>query len=143
MSIFFPWVGFINGIDNQPTFILAATFFSVFYLRNQVKFEYIKDLLTSTLILIFACIIKPEWVSLKFFVTYLFIIFNIFFIRVYFLNKKIKINYSFVLRIYIVYFTIGFIQLFIPDFMSFFVSRSSDDIELLIESGRGGSFINS
>ncbi|HIF9339305.1 TPA: hypothetical protein ACX6RO_003429 [Photobacterium damselae] len=136
--IFFPFIGFFEGVDSQPLFIIYSIvlFLLFFHQLKYLKSNLIICFIFSSLLLL-SFIIKSSYIDFKFVATYISVVITFFLISVFIINGYFEINRGFILKIAIVYILVGTVQLFIPDFMAFLVSRSVEDVLTFSDSGRG------
>lgn len=138
VSIMFPFVGIFPGVDTQPNFILLGILL-LLVLIGFVKLEKMHVLLfLFTLVILYThfLIFSPGG-SLGYIIQYTLTAMTAF--VVYFLMRH-GVLYStslFFWFVAVVYILVALIQVFIPDFLAFAVSRSESHIELLKASGRG------
>lgn len=138
ITIFFQSVGAIKGIDTQPNFILGFLIFLPLLLtrlRCPTFFLIIFLICIISLFLGFAAHIDN--ITFKFSITYTASICILFIIFLLFYNGYLYITTRFLLGVLAIYLVVGVTQFFIPDFMSFLVTRSVDAALSFSESGRG------
>lgn len=134
--IFFPFIGFIPGIDVQPFFLIYSILTFLIFIRvtKFKKPDFILFILCITLFL-FASILNSF--DLITFVKGLASILTPFLINKA-INDGLKITERQIIICCMIIFSVGLIQLFFNrEFLTFFVSRSSDAVLRAVESGRG------
>lgn len=133
-SIFFPYIGLMQGADVQPTFILFSGMLFLL-LINKVSRSSLLLLLvmiiSGFLVLFMGINLTPS----KLILVYIVSLLTPFFIYNFVINNKIVINLNFLYFILFIYLFIGVVQLFYPEFLTFLVTR--DNADQLIASGRG------
>ncbi len=138
LTIMFPWVGFIPGLDNQPFF---AVFFPLVLLFLWKKYRISKQSLilffVNLLCLAIAIFIDVQSVTFKFTLTYIYLFVVILLLSTFLSDRSYIITLQHIGFIYFVYLIVGFIQLFVPDFLSFMVTRSAEDAMSFSATGRG------
>ena len=136
--LLFPYVGFFNGIDTQPIFIVLATCLVPFYLGRIrfSKFEVAYFFLCCA-VLAFSFIIQSSQLSIVYVVTYLVVIFNICIIKKYVDHGIIRVENKHIVVATVIYILIGVVQLYYPSFLTGLVSRSSESVLYFSETGRG------
>lgn len=135
LTIFFPYIGFLQGIDIQPFFIFVLFFFLLFNFKN-IKCDsyFIIFFFSYSVIELFFIISYPEIsyvINRLFFVCVLIIVY----LFVYNFYNYFKLKH--IIWFGFIYISVGFIQLYDPYFATDLVSRSVDNIDNLISSGRG------
>ena len=133
-SIFFPYIGLMQGADVQPTFIVFSGLLCLL-LINKVSRTSIFLLLVMIIFGFLVLFMDSNITPSKLFLVYIVSLLTPFFIYNFLINNKIIISLSFIYFILLIYLFVGTVQLFYPDFLSFLVTR--DNTEQLIESGRG------
>ena len=139
LFIFFPYIGFVPGVDIQPFYILTSIFLILLYSHKLKipKNDLFVIVLSSCFIIFRVLFFNHTTISLipifKLCVSLLTPITIFILIK----NKIIVANYKFIQISLFVVVGIGIIQLIFPDFLTFLVSRSEESIERLISSGRG------
>jgi len=138
ITIFFQSVGLIKGIDTQPNFILTfLLFLPLLLVRIKLPLPLLIAFVICIISLLLGLLYHAESIDVKFSLTYVASICSLFAIFILYYNGYISINTKFLLSVLFVYLSVGVIQLFIPDFMSFLVTRSVDAALSFSESGRG------
>lgn len=138
ISFLFEAVGFFPGTDTQPNFIVLSTVYIFLFSR---KFIFNK----TSLILFFICItsifsaflFQSEYLNLKYSLTYIVALLTYLNMYILLTNGMLKVSSKFVVCAIAIYAVVGFIQFFIPDFLSFMVTRSVDAAYSFAASGRG------
>ena len=134
--IFFPFIGFIPGIDVQPFFLIySITIFFIFFSGTKFKKpEFILFVSCITLFIVASLLNNFDLIT---FVKGLASILTPFLILKA-INDGLKITEKQIIISCVIIFSVGLIQLFVDrEFLIFFVSRSSDAILRAVESGRG------
>ena len=133
---FFPYIGPLEGLDLQPFFLIA-----LFILLIKDRFNF--ELHHIIIVTIFALIIMtynffPTNASLvdNYFIPLIFLIFVLLILGSRGGNIT-QLNSYFILKVSYIYIFIGFVQIFYPSFLTQLVSRSTDAVAILVESGRG------
>lgn len=137
-SIVFQAVGIFPNTDTQPNFILLSSLFLLLYI-NRLKYDKVNIIVLFgcyTLLLV-AFLLQAEHLLLKHFLTYTISLLSFFFIFVLVKNKVLDPSPKFIFVVTAIYAVVGAIQFFIPDFLSFMVTRSVDAALSFAESGRG------
>jgi hypothetical protein len=134
--IFFPFLGFIPGIDVQPFFLIfSLSTFLFFSLRNKFKRkDVILFPLCIVLFLAFALFNDFDKVTIAKGIASILTPFLI----THAINDGLKITEKQIIIFCLIIFSVGLIQLFFNrEFLTILVSRSSDAIQRSIETGRG------
>lgn len=135
LLVLFPFVGFFSGVDVQPLAFLLC-FFLLIVASSKVR-------LNSTFILVSLYISVVCCSYFIFYNSYMFLIKEVFFISSFIViwllvkNKLLIINEKDVTYALVVYTLVAIIQVFYPEFLSFLVTRSTEQIQMAIDSGRG------
>jgi len=137
--IFFHAVGGIPNIDVQPTFFIFSTLIiSIFCFQLKFNFNDFILCLICLISITFAYTLQLEYLTFKYSVTYIICILMAWYMIVLIRNGYIKeLAPKTIYWIIGVYATVGFIQFFIPDFMSFLVTRSEEAALSFSSTGRG------
>ncbi|UPR33122.1 hypothetical protein ISX50_08155 [Vibrio cyclitrophicus] len=140
LAIFFPFVGIINGIDNQPNLIILLVFAIPllaykFSLRTEPEFLLLISLVLVCFLLRF--VLENEYVTPKYILTYLssIYIFASLYLLVY--NRLLDVSLRFLIFCGLIYAFVGFAQLFYPDFLAGVVNRSLEQALSYTSTGRG------
>lgn len=137
--LFFPFVGVIPGIDVQPLFFLYGssllTFLSLFKIK--VPRKALITLITLFTLFFLRFFFELEHLNFRYISTYLISISTPFLIYTFIINDFLVINKRVVFYVLAIYLSIGAIQLYEPDFLAWLVSRSVDQVQTLVRSGRG------
>lgn len=138
ITLFFPSVGPFTDIDTQPIFIVLSCS-SCALIMAKVNFEnkIIILFFASTAMLLMKFLTESELLTLKYVATYSVSLLTFLTIYLIVYNKMIVLNVKFVIFVTLVYSVVGIVQFFVPDFLSFLVSRSVDAAFSFAESGRG------
>ena len=131
--IFFPFVGGIPGVDVQPLALIALSFFCLCFVRTYTYYSVLA--LVISLASMFLVSLYHDDSFTKAHVVFVASIATIFFTYSAIRSGNFYISNRFVKNVILIYLSIGIIQLFIPDFLEFLISRQNS--ELLSESGRG------
>ncbi|WP_254277482.1 hypothetical protein [Halomonas sp. 3H] len=138
ISLFFPYVGFVSGIDVQPLFVFFLLPSVFLALSVSVPLKATLVFLLSIFTLILYGLVFGYSVTSKFILTYLFAVTTVYFIYIYIKNYNIDIGLKFVFFVLSCYIGVGLVQLFfMPEFLAGLVHRDSAVVHILKESGRG------
>jgi hypothetical protein len=134
--ILFPFVGFVNGIDTQPFYILFSLLIIVY---NIHKYTIDYNILFFVFLLTISIILSFLFTEVDFNYILESLLFPLSFILIYILidNNLLKITVKSLNIVALIYILIGCIQLFFPNFLIFLTSRTTENIGMLINSGRG------
>lgn len=132
---FFQAVGFFEGIDTQPNFFIFSTI--IFLFISKKNDNIILLFVISMLLYGLSLIVHLDNVDIKYTITYLVSIYTMLYIYFFCKNDSIRISMRFLSLVVFIYTFVGVVQFFIPDFMSFLVSRSVDAALSYSDSGRG------
>jgi hypothetical protein len=138
ISILFQAVGILPNADTQPNFIVISLLFIVIFISN-LKYETVDivSFIICYISLFIAFLLQSEFILMKYFLTYTVSLLSFFIILVLIKNKVLVLSSPFLLTVTSIYVFVGAVQFFIPDFMSFLVSRSVEAAFSFAESGRG------
>lgn len=135
LSIFFPFIGFIPGIDTQPTFLLI-NFFLLF--TTKIRNQAIIITFFLTLLICIRILFEIDLINNKYTATYIVMVGNIFFMINLFLRNKFKSLDNRILITFLgIYIVVALVQYFYPNFLTFLTPRGSLNSEILLSSGRG------
>ena len=141
---FFPYVGFIQGIDVQPLFVVPVTL-AVLMLKNR-KWPNILNLIVLSYIPIFGYLFISVLLGKEdfaFLLSYALCFFVILLFGIFHASFRLDIS-RVVWGVVFVYVAVAFVQMYVdPYFLAGIKSRSVDMIGLLIDSGRGVSSLAS
>lgn len=137
LLVSFPYVGGVNGIDVQPNFILIAPIILIL-LGKKFRFSLfsINVYLYSMLMLLSHMFLTSNTFDVSYLITYV-VTFTTIFFAYNICNSGFLIHNHWVYISVFIYLLVGTVQLFDPDFLSRLVSRSAEQIDMLVESGRG------
>jgi hypothetical protein len=137
-SIVFQSVGVLPNADTQPNFVVLSLLFMLVCVGH-LKYENISFLIFvgSYMFLLVAFIFQSEYILLKYFLTYTVSVVSFFTLFVLVKNKVLHPTSNFILSVTSIYAFVGVVQFFIPDFLSFLVTRSVDAALSFSETGRG------
>lgn len=131
--IFFPFVGIIPGVDVQPFALLAMFFFCLCFVRSYT-YQGVIALVVSLASMFMVSLYHDDSFT-KAHAVFIASVATIFLTYSAIQSGNFVISNRFVKNVILIYLSIGIIQLFIPDFLEFLISRQNS--ELLSESGRG------
>ena len=135
LSVFFPFVGFVPGIDTQPTFLLIN--FCLFFTQKLRK----EALIIGSFLTLLICIrllFEIDQINYRYSATYIVMVCNIIFMINLFLQNKFKyLDNKIFITFLGIYILVAFVQYFYPNFLTFLTPRGSLNSENLILSGRG------
>jgi len=137
-SIIFQATGILPNADTQPNFIILSSLFLLIYLKD-LKYDIVSVI---TFIVCYVCLLvafslQAEHITLKYFLTYTVSLLSFLFVFILVKNEKLNFTSKFLIIVTAVYAFVGAVQFFIPDFLSFMVSRSVDAALSFADSGRG------
>jgi hypothetical protein len=138
IPLFFPFVGFFEGIDTQPIFLLLSLAMLPFYF-SKIKLEqpvWIMFILIF-LMLLARFSLETEFLDFKYVATYVSSILTFLIIYIGVVNGYFQIGIKFIIVVTVIYVGVGFVQLFLPEFLGGIVSRSVEHALSYSGSGRG------
>lgn len=133
-SIFFPYLGILQGADVQPTFILLASIFFILIIKK-TSLSAVIFLIMMLLLGLLVFLSEFDNAPSKLILVYVVSLLTPFFIFTFLSNGKSVVSLKFVYAALFIYISTGVIQLFYPEFLSFLITR--DNTEQLLASGRG------
>lgn len=134
--VFFPYLGPLKGLDLQP-FFLIALFFLFLRSKPQILPIHLLTLITFAVVIVFYGLFSTDATFTdSFFMPLVFVALMAFILSSNDENV-LPIDSHFIVVIASIYITVGFIQVFEPSFLTQLVSRSTDAVDRLVESGRG------
>jgi len=136
---YFPFVGFVPNMDLQPLFFASAVIFLfLFGLKIKVDLFFLFLLIISLFSITLQFVFWEENSDFKYFITYLMALFAIFFFYVCLAEgADVFLSSRLILVSFIVYASVGMVQLIYPDFLANAVTRSVDAALSYAETGRG------
>lgn len=135
LLILFPFVGFFPGVDVQPfafifCFLVALVNFKKIIINYNFLFLFLYMLILVSIYTLF-------YVNELFFVKEIFFTLSFFTIGILVKNKIISVERKHIKYCLIVYSFVGVVQLVTPEFLTFLVSRSEEQVMMAVDSGRG------
>ena len=137
LPIFFPYIGFINGLDLQPFFLAS---FAIYIFLNFFIIKIEKTHLMVLIIFLLYVLSVTFYFQVPDLIDFLIMPVMFFIFLAIVLNNDLfskHISSNFVLSIIFIYLIVGFIQLFIPEFLAGLVARGTDSLEILSSTNRG------
>lgn len=136
---YFPFVGFVPNMDLQPLFFASAVIFLfLFGLKIKVDLFFLFLLIISLFFITLQFVFWEENSDFKYFITYLMALFAIFFFYICLAEgADVFLSSRLILVSFIVYASVGMVQLIYPDFLANAVTRSVDAALSYAETGRG------
>ncbi|WP_439633857.1 hypothetical protein [Glycocaulis sp.] len=132
----FPYIGPIPGIDTQPFAALIAACIGLYAL--QLKDPVLQSAVFATIIVALHTIFFADETTITYVIRSFFPIFTALFIYICCRRNWIIINTTNIMLVSAIYIAVGLVQkLFEPSFLTDLVSRPTEHIALLIQSGRG------
>lgn len=137
-TIFFPYIGFFPGIDVQPHFAFAGTICLLLCLKN-VKYSFVSFLFIVLFFGLYlsAFLVHVDNLDAQYVVKQCYFVYSIFLMVFLAKHQRFVISSNTLYLFAGIYIFVGIIQLFYPSFLSGLVTRSSEHIALLVETGRG------
>lgn len=134
--IFFPFIGFIEGADTQPTLVVVTI---ILFLFNKIKFRAHALVIGSAILLPFLLrmIFEVNEVNLRYIIIPIILTVNIILILSKIEQFKILITSDFLIVITSIYVVVGLIQIVWPEFLTFLTPRGMTNSSIIMESGRG------
>ncbi|MDC0382479.1 hypothetical protein OAM57_00305 [Flavobacteriaceae bacterium] len=135
LSIFFPFVGFIPGIDTQPTFLLIN--FCLFFTQKLRNEAIIIGIFLALLVWI-RLLFEIDQINYRYTATYIVMVGNVIFMINLFLQNKFKyLDNKIFITFFGIYIIVAFVQYFYPNFLTFLTPRGSVNSEMIALTGRG------
>lgn len=136
--LLFPFIGFINGTDVQPTFVLLTLFYIVLkFLKLKLSESFVATLLIIGAHFLVRHIFEIDILTSRYFLTSILSFLTPLVVYIFIYNNKNVIDLKLVTIALIVYTIIGLIHFYDPWLLSSLVSRSDDSINMIMNSGRG------
>ena len=134
--IFFPYLGPLEGLDLQPFFLISLF---ILFLRSkpQILPIHLVTLITVAVGIVFYGLFPTDaTVTDSFFMPLVFVALMVFILSANDENV-LPIGSHFIVVVASMYIAVGLVQVFEPSFLTQLVSRSTDAVGKLVESGRG------
>ena len=137
-SVFFPFIGIVQGIDIQPNSFLLLVSISFFLaLKYKINKIFLINFLLVSLFFLIRIAFENGLLDAKYLLTYVVAILTPFTLYYLIKIKFILLTGKIVASSFALYVFVGLAQFFEPEFLVQLVSRSDDAIARLAESGRG------
>lgn len=138
IPLFFPFVGFMPGVDTQPVFILYVLVVFPFYCKSlNVNVTFLFMFFLSCTFILVCCAFDYDYLNSKYLITYAVSLLTLFFIYISVLNGYFNITLRFVTCVSVIYAGVGFVQIIYPDFLANVVYRSVEAALSYSTTGRG------
>jgi hypothetical protein len=142
LSIFFPFVGIVPGIDIQPNFLLICLFSYIVLIllsfRTKIGLNSISIFLLCILLYTFRILFDSSDVELKYLLSYWVALFTPFLMWNLIFHKHLDTSRLFIYFVILSYTLIAILQIFIgKDFLGFLVTRPNEQFISLTSSYRG------
>lgn len=135
LLILFPFVGFFPGVDVQP-FAFLFCFLVVIANFKKITIHY-SFLFLFLYMLIIVLVYTLFYVEMLFFIKEIFFALSFFVIGILVKSKIIMLKGKHLKYCFIIYSLVGCVQLVSPEFLTFLVSRSEEQVMMAVDSGRG------
>lgn len=136
LAVMFPYIGPIPGIDTQPFAAMIAALIGIYALR--INDPIVQSAAFSAIIVTAHSILFSNDATITYIARSFFPIFTALFIYICCKENWLNFNVTNIMLVAGVYISVGLIQKFIdPSFLTGLVSRPTEHINLLIQSGRG------